>query len=220
MPAATTTPSVAVPGDRLGSSAECRAGNGALEREDGGVYAAVVGAVRWEPAEPKDKDQRPTVSVARHHRNQSAGVPSPGAIVTCRHDALGLRMKEIVVLRVTPRLATAAILCVGADPTDEAFSGIIRVQDVRATEIDKVDMYSCFRPGDIVRAEVVSLGDARSYYLSTARNELGVVFARSASASAASAVAGAAAPMVPVSWQEMQCPVTGTREKRKVAKVS
>eukprot|EP00967_Tisochrysis_lutea_P014217 scaffold15976_cov17-Tisochrysis_lutea.AAC.4 len=30
-------------------------------------------------------------------------------------------------------------------------------------------MYDCFRPGDVVRAEVVSLGDARSYYLSTAK---------------------------------------------------
>ncbi|RVX11399.1 hypothetical protein CK203_019671 [Vitis vinifera] len=32
-----------------------------------------------------------------------------------------------------------------------------RQQDVRATEIDKVDMHSSFRPGDIVRALVVSL---------------------------------------------------------------
>lgn len=31
-----------------------------------------------------------------------------------------------------------------------------RQQDVRATEIDKVDMHSSFRPGDIVKAVVVS----------------------------------------------------------------
>jgi hypothetical protein len=31
-----------------------------------------------------------------------------------------------------------------------------RQQDVRATEIDKVDMYQSYRPGDIVRAMVVS----------------------------------------------------------------
>lgn len=30
-----------------------------------------------------------------------------------------------------------------------------------------------------MRASVVSLGDARSYYLSTAQNELGVVYAKS-----------------------------------------
>lgn len=37
----------------------------------------------------------------------------------------------------------------------EQYNGIIRVQDVRATEIDKVEIYQSFRPGDIVRAEVV-----------------------------------------------------------------
>ena len=40
---------------------------------------------------------------------------------------------------------------------------------MRATEIDKVVVYDCFRPGDVVRAEVLSLGDARSYYLTTAK---------------------------------------------------
>lgn len=34
---------------------------------------------------------------------------------------------------------------------------LIRQQDVRATEIDKVDMHLSFRPGDIVKALVVSL---------------------------------------------------------------
>ncbi|KAK8591384.1 hypothetical protein V6N13_031430 [Hibiscus sabdariffa] len=52
-------------------------------------------------------------------------------------------------------------------------------QDVRATEIDKVDMHLSFRPGDIVRAVVLSLGDAQAYYLSTTKNELGVVSAES-----------------------------------------
>lgn len=44
----------------------------------------------------------------------------------------------------------------------------------------QVELHSCFRPGDLVRAEVIGLGDARSYYLSTAKNELGVVSAKSA----------------------------------------
>lgn len=41
-------------------------------------------------------------------------------------------------------------------------------------QVDKVEVFKCFRPGDIVRARVISLGDARQYYLSTAENELGV----------------------------------------------
>ncbi|KAL9936697.1 hypothetical protein V8E36_004765 [Tilletia maclaganii] len=62
------------------------------------------------------------------------------------------------------------------------FTGVIRAQDVRATEKDKVRLADCFRVGDIVRASVISLGDARSYFLSTAENRLGVIYAISSSA--------------------------------------
>ena len=54
----------------------------------------------------------------------------------------------------------------------------------------------------------ISLGDAKSYFLSTARNELGVILAYSTSGF----------PMVPISWQQMECPVSKTVEFRKVAK--
>lgn len=50
---------------------------------------------------------------------------------------------------------------------------------MRATQIDQVCLPDCFRPGDLVIAEVISLGDVRSYYLTTAKNELGVVYAES-----------------------------------------
>ena len=43
----------------------------------------------------------------------------------------------------------------------------------------QVQIQASFRPGDVVRAEVQSLGDARSYHLTTAKNELGVVYAKS-----------------------------------------
>jgi hypothetical protein len=56
---------------------------------------------------------------------------------------------------------------------------MIRMQDVRMVEKDKVKLFNCFRPGDIVKAKIISLGDARSYYLSTAENSLGVIWAES-----------------------------------------
>jgi len=124
-------------------------------------------------------------------------VPDVQSIVTAR------------VTKVNPRFANLVILCVGNTVVKEQFSGIIRAQDVRATEQDKVEIYKCFRPGDIVKAEIISLGDKRSYFLSTAKNELGVIFAKS--------VAGAT--MIPVSWDQMQCPKTKMKEYRKVAKV-
>lgn len=54
----------------------------------------------------------------------------------------------------------------------------------------------------------ISLGDQSSYYLSTARNELGVLMASSEDGN----------PMVPISWKEFQDPTTGKKESRKVAK--
>lgn len=63
--------------------------------------------------------------------------------------------------------------------------------------------------GDVILAKVVSLGDAHSYVLSTAENELGVAVAHSE----------AGRLLVPVSWTHMACPVTHARELRKVAKI-
>ncbi len=70
-------------------------------------------------------------------------------------------------------------------------------------------MHKCYRPGDLILAKILSLGDARSYYLTTCENELGVIMAKSAAGHA----------MVPVSWESMVCPITKQKENRKVAKV-
>nr|XP_035967477.1 exosome complex component CSL4 isoform X3 [Halichoerus grypus] len=80
----------------------------------------------------------------------------------------------------------------------------------KSSENGAVEIYKSFRPGDIVLAKVISLGDAQSnYLLTTAENELGVVVAHSESG----------VQMVPISWCEMQCPKTHTKEFRKVARV-
>ncbi|XP_071387320.1 exosome complex component CSL4-like isoform X2 [Centroberyx affinis] len=81
---------------------------------------------------------------------------------------------------------------------------------LRKNEGEEVETYKSFRPGDIVLAKVISLGDVQSnYLLTTAENELGVVVAHSE----------AGAQMVPISWCEMQCPRTHAKEFRKVARV-
>ena len=103
----------------------------------------------------------------------------------------------------------------GKPPGDQSVSGNlgtvkVRKEDVRMTEKDRVEMYNCFRPGDIVLARVISLGDpAAGYLLTTAENSLGVVIAKSEVGSI----------MVPVSWTSMQCTTSYTIEQRKVAKV-
>ncbi|POO02945.1 Exosome complex component CSL [Trema orientale] len=184
------------PGEVLGKASDLKPGRGAyVSPHSRTVYASLTGLRRILSPPPDAPDQRPTVEVTGHRAH--GAVPEPGSIVIAR------------VTRVMARMASADIMCVGAKSVKEKFSGVIRQQDVRATEIDKVDMHSSFRPGDIVRALVLSLGDARAYYLSTAKNELGVLSAESA----------AGATMVPISWTEMQCPSTGQIEHRKVAKI-
>jgi exosome complex component CSL4 len=188
--------SVVCPGDRLRHSSEVLAGPGTYVREaDGNVCAALAGVAHLlQPA--ADSQQRlPTAEV---HRGRAAAVlPQPGSVVLSR------------VLSVSPRWATCEVVCVNGAAVDQPFSGIIRQQDVRATEVDKVVLQECFRPGDVVRCSVLSLGDQRSYYLSTASPELGVVYARSASSGQ---------PLVAVDWTTMRDPVTGSIETRKVAK--
>jgi len=142
----------------------------------------------------KLSDSLPVLSIA-HETRPTATVPQPGDVVLCR------------VVRLTSQAATVEIVCVGTRALPAPFPGTIRQQDIRAAG-DTVELSKAVRPGDIVRAEVLSLGDARALYLTTAKNELGVVFALSE----------AGAPMVPVSWKEMACTKTRAIEPRKVAK--
>ncbi|GAB5590879.1 hypothetical protein Unana1_05779 [Umbelopsis nana] len=184
------TSTIVTPGQRLGYAQDFVAGSGTYER-DGLLYASVVGVKK---VVNTDNSNLQTITIVRE-KEQSA-VPTVGSIITGK------------ITKVNPRFASVSINVVDSTPCKEDFQGVIRVQDVRATERDKVKIYTSFRPGDIIRAEVISLGDARSYYLSTAQNELGVIFAKS--------VAGET--MIPVSWQEMQCPKTKVIEYRKCAK--
>lgn len=95
----------------------------------------------------------PTISVLRSAEGNSGSdgatekrevLPEVGNTVLCR------------VTRITPRHASVAILVVGDTVLEAEWQGMVRVQDVRATEKDRVKIYESFRPGDIVRAQVVS----------------------------------------------------------------
>lgn len=186
------TTTIVCPGDRLRFAEDFAAGRGTYMR-DQHVVAAVVGESRVVPAADGAPDSRPIVEVVRRGGGADGGgggseqvggslIPQVGDVVFAK------------VTRINPRLCNAEIVCVNGKAVEDKFAGVIRTQDVRATEVDKVDIYDCFLPGDVVRAKVISLGDTRSYYLSTAENELGVVQAKSPFTGEV---------MVPVSWQEM-----------------
>ena len=57
-----------------------------------------------------------------------------------------------------------------------ALKGVVRREEVRQTEKDRVELPKCFRPSDIILARIISLGDQNNYLLSTAGDELGTHF--------------------------------------------
>lgn len=164
------TTSIALPGQLLGPANKYRPGPG-VHLHESNLYSSLLGAVTVsqptttsstsaQKGPPKRLtkitaslrsndtayNELPTLSVSREAtKRQREVLPQVGNLVLCR------------VTRITPRQAVVAILVCGDTVLEAEWQGVIRVQDVRATEKDRVKVYESFRPGDIVRASVVSL---------------------------------------------------------------
>ncbi|XP_064554173.1 exosome complex component CSL4 [Drosophila montana] len=185
---------ICLPGERL-----CRVedniivGQGTYE-QGGYIYACKSGIVHID--ESTEKCQIVSVHKPGFHLT----IPATGDVVTAR------------VLVTTPKFAKCAIFCVGNVLLESSYRGLLRKEDVRETEKDRVDIYKSFKPGDVILARVVNQME-QSFMLSTAEAELGVVVAY------ASDIRKNRIPMVPIGWGEMQCPQTTIKEPRKVAKV-
>ncbi|KAF4532012.1 hypothetical protein B566_EDAN014737 [Ephemera danica] len=163
------SPLICVPGQILAvSDSEHVSGRGTYDRL-GYIYASIAGIVNV-------VSRSETSVVEVHSLKEQSIVPSPGDIVTAR------------VLIVKSRQCLCEIKCIGETTLTRPYRAVLRQEDVRATEKDRVKLYESFAPGDIILARVVSF----SY---------------------------PCVPMVPISWTEMQCPVTYVKKLRKVAKV-
>ncbi|KAJ3325963.1 Exosome complex component CSL4 [Boothiomyces sp. JEL0866] len=119
---------------------------------------------------------------------QVLAVPFVGSIITSKHAIV-----QIILVNNKKSLN---------------YSGTILKKDIRKTNVDQLEIYKCYRPGDVVRCLVTSIGDGKNFVLSTAGDKFGVVLAVSLSGYT----------MVPVSWDQMVCPHTGNIEFRKCAK--
>ena len=81
------------------------------------------------------------ISVEVHAPGQELTVvPSVGDIVTCK------------VVSVNPRFAKLQIVCVNDTPLRDSFRCQLRKEDVKSHDKDRVEMYKCFRPADIILA--------------------------------------------------------------------
>lgn len=159
MATTSSSTSMAIPGQFLGPTSKFQPGPGTHIHESN-LYSSLLGVVNiTQPAKAPGPAKRlnkiittqtstglPTISVLRSagSSDKREVLPEVGNIVLCR------------VIRIMPRQAVVAILICGDTVLEAEWQGLIRVQDVRATEKDRVKIYDSFRPGDIVRAEVVS----------------------------------------------------------------
>jgi exosome complex component CSL4 len=166
-------------------------GDGVYEK-DNFIYSSRVGSVLLDKSDTK---MLPVINVSKKRSN--VPLPQVNSVVIGK------------VRRVGNLSASLDIMIIDGEPVRSSYSGSIRKQDIRSFDRDTVDVFKCFMPGDIVRAEVISMGDSHNYYLSTAKNELGVVYAEHSDTNE---------PMKPISWEEMVCTKTGLKEYRKCAK--
>ncbi|KAL4920568.1 exosome component EXOSC1/CSL4-domain-containing protein [Aspergillus aurantiobrunneus] len=235
---ASSLPSLAIPGQRLGPAATFLAGAGTHVYHSH-IYASIAGSIFVDPAQPKSQ-AKSVVSVSRTTRTTASTtsksnskyntLPAVDSVVLARVTRVQKRQATVSILVVLNETGSTqasdpsqsasdndnieSILSSAANPENHSssdelrFQALIRKEDVRAVEKDRVAMDEMFRVGDIVRGTVISLGDQSFYYITTARNDLGVVMARSESGNM----------MFPVSWKEMRDPVTGAAEQRKVAR--
>jgi exosome complex component CSL4 len=204
------------PGDRIGSIREVTAGSGTYARGTH-VYASLVGIVgKWTSSSVIPLDGTTTITI-----DMDAGAKLPVISVIPLHEkptasSQVLSVGQTVlgrIVRVNTQQAAVEIVAAGNihGTLKDVRSGVIRKEDVKSGPTEDVLIYDSFRPGDFVLAKVISLGDSKRYFLSTAEAELGVIRARCSTSGNY---------MVPVNYKEMECPESKAREPRKCAKPS
>lgn len=211
-----------VPGDRLGNIRQVQAGAGTHVQGDH-IYATLIGTLQVGPATSNDNEddgQQASKQVPKHSPPFSCWVNAATASSSKTSSPVILASSRVLkvgqlifgrVSRITPQNALVEIALVEGVGSLGAvmLEGAIRMEDIRGGASEQVVIGDCFQPGDLVACRVVSMGDSRRYFLSTAETQLGVVRAICKTSGQI---------MIPTSWKEMQCPETGVKELRKCAK--
>jgi len=171
-----------VPGERLGVIEEFMPGLGTYE-EQGAVRSKTVGRALVDILNKK---------VSVYPVVHMASVPTKGSIVVGQ------------VLNVQGKKATLRIFKIGKTLLNGFFTGILHVSDVSPSYVE--NMFDACKDGDILRAVVASTKN-RTYQLSTADRDLGVVHAFCSSCG----------HTLDLKDRKMQCSNCGKIEKRKGA---
>lgn len=181
-----------LPGAILGLLSDYNSGPG-THCVDESICASLAGVVSI--------DDDKTIQVKHWRRRTATGaalVPQVGSIVSGK------------ITRITVSQANVDIICCGDVVLPQPAQGVIRVEDVFPGDVDHtaVQMSNCFRPGDVVKARLTSIGDSKQYWLSTAEPTLGVAWARGSDGDV----------LLPVAWDGLLSPATGAKQPRKAAR--
>ena len=141
-----------VPGDRLGVIEEFTSGPGTYV-EDGTIHSKVTGRTLLDMLN-KQVSVYPII--------KTATVPQVGNII------IGM------VSAVKNKNAVLTIFQVGDKTLSGAFKGMLHISGVSHSYVD--NMFDVCKAGDIMRAKVISTAN-RSFFLSTADRDLGVIYA-------------------------------------------
>ncbi len=171
-----------VPGDRLGVIEEFVPDQGTYV-EDGVIYSMTTGRV---VIDPKGR----TVSI--YPRIRLPSVPRKGSTVLAR------------VMSVQDRSLVLEVFRMGKRMIHVPFSGLLHVSEASEGYVRTIsDLY---KPGDIVRAKVVSTANRR-LHMSTGGDRLGVIYA----------FCSHSGHLLVKKGNALQCPVCKKVEHRKLA---
>jgi len=171
-----------LPGERLGVIEEFIPNTGTYVK-DGVIYSKVVGRALLDFLNKR---------VSVYPLIQGPKIPRVGSIV------LGQ------VSSVQTQNAVVRIYKIGKKQLSGFFTGILHISDVRLRYVES--MFNVCKPGDIIRAKVISETN-NTYHLSTKDKNLGVVYA----------FCSQCGYMLQPKRQIMRCPRCGKTEKRKIA---
>ena len=142
-------PSLAHPGLRLAASSKYTSGPG-THIYDSHIYASLAGVPTLD-----NSTKPPTLTIPRLlSSSTSSNVPSVNVSITNTLPKVG----SITIAKVTRcivRQINVAILVVDEEVCGDEWAGVVRREDVRATEKEKVVIGDSFRVGDLIRGELV-----------------------------------------------------------------
>jgi len=176
------TGQLVVPGERLGVIEEFIPDVGTYVK-NGTIYSRVIGRTLVDLVHKR---------VSIHQLAHGANVPKVGSTVLgqvsrAQSETAGVRIFEVDNKRVSG-----------------IFSGTLHVSDVRLRFVDS--MFDICKPGDIIKAKVISEKN-RTYHLSTKDRNLGVVYANCSRCGA----------VLEPRQQTMHCRKCGAIERRKTS---